>query len=350
MNASDFETRRNRILETVIEAHVASALPVGSEYVAKRLRPAVSSATIRNVMGELEEAGYLVQPHTSAGRVPTDRGYRFYVDSVMPPRSLPAEQVRQVRELIAPEELEAGHVMARASAALAELAQEAGFVLAPTVKSSKVRQIELVPLGVRRVLCVLVANEEMVASHVVEITEPLTREEVVALSRFINTELVGLPFSDLLGLLERRLLAEQDTIFYLVKRSLTILQGALSTEPTERLFLEGASYVLAQPEFERNPRQAHALVRLLESEDALVDCLRRELPVDGVRVRIGHELPADGLHSCSAVVAPFAVGPGAVGLVGVLGPKRMDYPRVRALVDAVSRSLTDLFQAWERGG
>src|SRR3989338_2581207 len=204
MSVTDFEQRRNKILELIIEAHVATASPVGSEFVARKLRSCLSPATIRNIMGDLEEAGFIEQPHTSAGRVPTDLGYRFYVDAVMEIRPLPQEQFRQLQVLIQPAELEVGQVLERAGSALAELTHQASFVVAPTVKHSTVKQVELVPLSLRKLLCVLVANEEIIASHVVEIEEPMTRDEAVALGRFLNTELVGLPFGDLLGSLERR--------------------------------------------------------------------------------------------------------------------------------------------------
>ena len=349
MSVSDFEQRRNKILEIVIEAYVSTASPVGSELVARKLRSSLSPATIRNVMGELEEVGFLEQPHTSAGRVPTDRGYRFYVDSVMGVRRLSPEQVHQIEALIEPTELDVDELFERASAALSELTQQAAFVVAPTVKHSTVRQIEFVPLSVRKILCVLVANEEMIVSRVVEIEEPMTRDEAAALARFINTELTGLPFSDLLASLERRILAESDSFYHLVKRSLAILQHALSNEPNERLLLDGMSYVVSQPEFSKDPRKAQDLLKGLDAEEQLLERISQDLTAGGVRVRIGREVQVPGLDECSYLTAPFAIGDDVVGGVGVLGPRRMDYPRVRSVVEAVGRCLTELLTRWETG-
>jgi len=349
MNINELEQRRNKILEIVIEAYVSTAVPVGSELVAKKLRSSLSSATIRNIMVELEQAGLLEQPHTSAGRVPTDRGYRFYVDSVMETRSVSPEQVRQIAASIQIADADVEHLLERAGEALSELTQQAAFVVAPTVKHSTVKQIELVPLSVRRVLCVMVANEEIIASHVVEITEPMTREEVVALARFLNTELVGLPFSDLLDSLERRMLAQTDSFHYLIKRSLDILQHALSTEPSERLLWEGMSHMVSQPEFQRDPYRAHQLLRGLDAEEALLAQVRQDVAANGVRVRIGHEVQVAGLEECSYVTAPFVIGHEVAGGVGILGPKRMDYSRMRALVEAVGQSVTDLLTHWNEG-
>lgn len=346
MNVTDSEQRRNKILEIIIEAYVSTAVPVGSELVARKLRSSLSSATVRNTMVKLSQEGYLEQPHTSAGRVPTDLGYRFYVDAVMERRPVSAEDVRQLEQLIEPEEPDVDALLSRASDVLSGLTQQAAFVVAPTVKRSTVKQIELVHLSVRKLLCVLVANEEMIASHVVEIEEPMSRDEAIALARFLNTELVGLPVGDLLASLERRMLAENDSFYHLVKRSLNILKHALSSEPNARLLLEGMSYVVSQPEFSRDPRKAHEFMKGLDTDEPLLEHLRQDLGSDGVRVRIGREVQVPGLEACSTVTAPFAVGEDVVGGIGVLGPTRMDYPRMRVLAEAMGRSVTDILTRW----
>ncbi|MBI3320740.1 MAG: heat-inducible transcription repressor HrcA [Candidatus Omnitrophica bacterium] len=347
MSVIDLEQRRNKVLELVIEAYVASASPVGSELVSRKLRASLSPATIRNIMVELEQAGLLVQPHTSAGRTPTEKGYRFYVDSVMDPRRMSPEETRRLEALIQPAELELEQLLERVSGVLSELAEQIAFAIAPTVKQSTVKQIELVPLGIRKVLCVLVANEEMIASHVVEVQEPITRDEATALARFINTDLGGVSFKELLESLERRMLAENDLFYHLVKRSLHLLQHALSTEPEERLFLEGASYVISQPEFSRDPRKAHELLRGLDQEERLLERIRQDIGPGGVRVRIGREVQVPGLEECSYLTAPVALGEEMVGVIGVLGPKRMDYPRISTLVEGMARCATDLLSRWE---
>jgi len=347
MSISDFEQRRNRILKLIIEAYVSTASPVGSELVARKLHSSLSPATIRNIMGQLEEAGLLEQPHTSAGRRPTERGYRFYVDAVMDIQRVPMDVQQRMAGSLEGSEFDLHQVLARAIAFLAELTHQAAFVVVPTVKHSIVKQIELVPLSVRKVLCVLVANKEMVASHIVEIEEPIARDEMMALARFINTELVGLSFSELLGSLERRILSEHDAFYYMVKRSLDILQHALSIEPEERFLLDGASYVVIQPEFSHDPHKAHDVLRGLDRQDLLLERLRQDIPPRGVRVRIGHEVQVPGLEECSYLTAPFAVEEEVLGGLGVLGPKRMDYPRLHALLEGMAGCVTDLLNRWD---
>ena len=350
MGLTDFEERKHRILELVIEAYVVTASPVGSESVARKLRSSLSPATIRNIMVELEQAGLLEQPHTSAGRIPTERGYRFYVDAVMDARHISKDELRQIEALLQPVELDVNHLLERVSNVLSELTQHIAFAVTNTVKRSTVKQIELVPLSVRKILCVLVANEEMASSHIVEIEEPISRDEATALVRFLNTELTGLSFGELLNSLERRMLAESDSFYHLVKRSLFILQHALSTEPDERLFLEGESYMVTQPEFSRDPRKVHDLLKVLETEELLLQRVREDLKRDGVCVRIGREVHVPGLEECSCITAPFSVGDELLGGIGVLGPKRMDYPRVQALVEGTARCVTELLARWETLG
>ena len=350
MSTNDFEERRNKILGTIIEAYIDTAMPVGSESISRAMRQVLSSATIRNIMAELEEGGLLEQPHTSAGRVPTDQGYRLYVDSLMESRRLSSEELRELTKRVMASAQQLEGVFERAGTTLAELSHEVAFVVVPTVKHSTVRQIELMPLGVRKLLCVFVAQEAIIASHVVEIEEPMTRDEAVALAQFLNQELSGLPIQELLDSLERRLLAVNDSFYYLLKRSVTILQMALATEPEERFLVEGAAYLFEQPEFRRNPLKAYRLLQQLESGHELLALIRTDLISGDRAVRIGREVQVTGLEDFSYILVPFGTGQGIVGGVGVLGPKRMDYRRVCALVEATAALVTDTLKQWERQG
>jgi heat-inducible transcriptional repressor len=280
--------------------------------------------------------------------VPTDRGYRFYIDAVMDVPPFSAEQVRQLAGQIHSAEVDAEELLERAGALLSDLSHQAAFSVARTLKQSTMRQIELVPLGTRRILCVMIGNEEIVASHVVETAEPLTREEAAALVRFLNTELAGLPFAELLGSLERRMLAERDSLYYLVKRSLDILQHALSTEPGERFSLQGASYIVAQPEFHRDPLKASVLLRGLDADGLLLERIRQDAADARTKILVGHEVQVPGLEDCSLVIAPIVFRHEAAGAIGVLGPRRMEYPRMLQLVEAMGRSVSDVLRRWDQ--
>ena len=346
MSSTEVEQRKHKILGLVVESYIGTATPVGSEVIWRKLRQSLSPATIRHVMAELDHEGLLEQPHTSAGRRPTDRGYRLYVDAVMEMPHPAPEQVRQMEQRIEPEEMDVTQLMEQASQVLATLTHQAAFVVAPTMQHSTVKQIEVVPLGTRKILCVLIANEEMVASHVVETDVPMSRDEAAALVRFLNTELVGLPFQELLGWLQRRLLGESDSFYHLVKRSLNLLEHALSSEPMDRLCLEGTSYMVAQPEFSRDPLMAHALLKHLEAEQELLSCLRQDLGSGRVLVRIGQEMQWGDFEACSAVSGPFVMGQEPLGMVGILGPKRMDYRALHVTVQGMAQAVTRVLTRW----
>ena len=360
MDLTDLEQRKNDIFVAIVEAHIAAGAPVGSELISRKLRQSLSPATIRNVMSALEEDGLLEQPHTSAGRVPTDRGYRYYVDSLMQVVRLSPEEIKQLADTIRPSEPEAEPILERVSEALAQISHHASFVVAPTVKRSTIKQIELLPLGVHKLLCVLVGQEPFLASHMVDMDEPISRDEAVSVAHFLNTELAGLPTSELVLSLERRLLAGNDSFYHLVKRSLAILQHVLDTEPDERLLVGGAAHLFEYPEFHNNPRQVHELLRQLELQHGLLERLRADLAIalqtappstmEGTRVRIGHEVGLEGLETCSYIMAPFTLNQVVVGGVGILGPKRMDYRRMCAWVESAADLVTRLYGRWEQGG
>ena len=341
MAVTDFERRRNDILETIIEAYISTASPVGSELISHKMRQGLSSATIRNVMAELEKEGLLEQPHTSAGRVPTDRGYRVYVNSLKDTCRLTPDEAERLGQIAQLEGPELERFFEDVGQALSRLSRQATFVLAPTVRQSTIKQIELMPVGLRKLLCVLVGQEAIIASHVVEIEEPISRDEALSLAHFLNTELVGLPIAELLQSLERRLLAVNDSLYYLVKRSLTILELALATEPTEHFYVEGAAYLFEQPEFRKDPLKAHELLRQLELHQELVMRMRHDLLAQETTVRIGREVAIDGLSDCSYILAPFGIHQTVLGGIGVLGPRRMDYRRMRALVEGVAGLVTE---------
>ena len=338
---TDSERRKNDVLGAIIDLHVATAEPVGSEAICRRLGQHVSSATIRNVMAKLEEEGLLVQPHTSAGRVPTNRGYRYYVDSLMQQMRMSAEEGQRIAQALSPAEGQLDVLLERVSALLSQLSQQTAFVIAPSLRSSAIKHVELVPLSPRRLLCVLMGQEPCVASHIIDIEEPISRDEAVALANFFNAELTGLPADELLSVLERRLLDASDSFYHMIKRSLAILQEALATEPEARLYIEGARHLFEQPEFRKDPHKAHELLRQLELRQALMERVRADLQQPRWCVRIGDEVDIDGMEECSYILAAFGVPDAVLGGIGVLGPRRMDYRRMVALVDGMVHLVSD---------
>ena len=341
MIVTDSNDRRSKILIAVVEDYIDTASPVGSQTICRKHRLGVSSATVRNIFGELEAAGLITQPHTSAGRIPTDRGYRYYVNAIHDLLPLDQRQLTQIHEILAAPEAEVERILDRAARVMAELTHQAAVVLYPVLKRSAFKRLEVVPLDARRLLCVLVTTQGLVRSIIIEVDEPVTGDELQALLRFLNNELAGMALDEVETFLQRRILAQADSFFYLLKRALHIIHATLEADQQEQLRLEGASYVLAQPEF-HDAQKTQALLQMLEARDDLVVLLQEDLAHDGVAVHIGHEMEPPALEECSLVTAPYKVRGQTVGGLGILGPRRMAYPRLMATVDCVARRVGEL--------
>ena len=340
MSVNDSEDRRNRILVAVLEDYIDTGVPVGSEAICRKYRLGVSSATVRNVMVELEEQGLITHPHTSAGRVPTDRGYRYYVNAL---HDLPfdAAMRHRIDQMLAAHGMDAQHLLDQAARLMAELTHQAAVALYPVLRRNAFKRLEAVPLDGRRLLCVLVTVQGLVRSVIIEVEQPVTAEELHTLLRFLNAELAGMALDEVEDFLQRRILAQADSFFYLLKRALQILHVALEADRQGELRLEGASRVLAQPEF-HDVRKTRVLLELLEAKNALVALLQEDLGRDGLMVRIGREIPQAEMADCSLVTSTYKVHGHAVGGLGILGPRRMEYPRVMATVDYVAQRVSQL--------
>lgn len=341
MNVNDLEERRNRILLAVIEDYIGTACPVGSQAICEKYRLKVSSATVRNILAALEVEGLIMQPHTSAGRIPTDRGYRYYVNALRDMSPLDANQVQRIDEWLAASDMDAAVMLDRAARLMAEVTHQAAIALYPVLRRNVFKRLEVIPLDGRRLLCVLVTMQGLVRSIVVEVDEPVTAEELHALLRFLNAELSGMALDAVEEFLQRRILVQSDSFFYLLKRALQILHLALEAQQQEQLRLEGASYVLAQPEF-HDADKTRLLLRFLEAKEELIALLEEDLLREGVVVRIGQETRRAAMADCSMVSSSYKVGDRVVGGIAILGPKRMAYPRVMATVDYVARRVGEL--------
>ena len=337
---TDSEDRRSKILVAVVEGYIDTGSPVGSQMICEKYRLGVSSATIRNVMGDLEAQGLIMQPHTSAGRVPTDRGYRAYVNALRE-LLLDPEQARRVDALLGQTGVEPAALLDRAARLMAELTRQAAVALYPVLRRNAFKRLEVVPLDGRRLLCVLVTMQGLVRSIIIEVDEPVTAEELHTLLRFLNTELQGMGLDAVEEFLQRRILAQHDSFFHLLKRALQILHLALESGEAEPLRLEGASYMLMQPEFQ-DAERTRLVLQFLETRQELVGLLQEDLAREGIQVHIGQELPQPAMSDCSLVTMTYRINGQVVGGLGVLGPKRMEYPRVMAMVDYVARRVGEL--------
>ncbi|HEX5042028.1 MAG TPA: heat-inducible transcriptional repressor HrcA [Candidatus Polarisedimenticolaceae bacterium] len=330
--------REREVLRSVIRAHIVTGAPVGSKTLSLGTGMDLSPATIRNVMAELEERGLLVQPHPSAGRVPTDTAYRLYVDHWMgAPRVVPA-QAQAIDEALRTRR-DVAELLEEASRQLSRLSHHVGVVLAPELRRIVVEHLEFVRLDPHRVVAVLVDRTGVVHNRIVEDADTASQEDLDRLGRWLTDQFAGLTLQQMREELLRRVTEE--------RAGLTLARKAVEPAGEERegeLFVEGMANLLDEPAFADLDRM-RAVLKTLEEKSRLVDLLGRVLEGEGVQVVIGSENPLPGLAECSLVTSTYGAGDRILGTVGVVGPTRMEYARTVALVDHLAKVLTRLLSS-----
>ena len=343
MYVTHLKSRSNRILEAIILAYAESSTPVGSEYLLQNYPFGVSPATIRNEMAELESQGLITHPHTSAGRVPTDRGYRYYVDLLMEPRRLHPEEKLVIESVTRLDRDNTVQFLEEAAHLLSELTKEAGVVLVPKLAQGSFRHLELIPMDSQEIVGVLIASEGMIKHGTMELEESVDSEELERLERFLNQELAGMPLAQVTPYLERSLLEASSAFFHLYKRAMDLLRLGPFFEEELSVILEGASWILEAPEFQ-NIQRTRRLIKALEEKQELEQILQRDLSADEVKLHIGSENRGTSLTDCTVVAAPYRLRGGVMGTIGVIGPTRMNYPRITTLVGKMAQAVSRTFK------
>jgi heat-inducible transcriptional repressor len=338
MTNPPLDERSREVLRSVIQLHVSTGEPVGSESLARALGRSLSSATLRNIMADLEKKGYLDHPHTSAGRQPTDEGYRVYVDSLMSHSPLPARDAAAIDEGLRTLEGSPNHVMETASQLLSRHSGKVGFVLVPDVSRSTLRRVDLVRLPYPRILVVMVSLTGLVTNRVIEVEEEMSQEDLQACSNYLNTHFSGLGLDAIRGRLLELMQQEKALYDSLLKSVVAVGGRAFSEGGAADLYLDGTSTLLDGAEA-TDLDQMRALFKAFEEKGRLVKILNACLSRDGVRITIGHENPDPDLRQVALVTASVPLDPDAAWGLGVVGSTRMEYGRMIALVEHVARAL-----------
>ncbi len=345
------DLRKWRVLRAIVDDYIQTAEPVGSRTVARKYGLEVSAATIRNEMADLEDMGYLEQPHTSAGRVPSDKGYRFYVDTLLcgtEPMAADAEAVRQVLAFKAArlDQLvrQAAHLLSEATDFLAVATQPGGG-------GERLAGLQVVPLHGSEAVVVLVGDDGRARTKVIRFAHSPSARDLEQIGRALSERLRGQPLRALAGGRLGALAAELGQFREVIDRVKELL--AEPDAGPERVVVDGATNLLKQPEF-REVASAQRVLQALERDRLLGEMLGLPLPrLNGLEVAIGREIPLEEMADCSLVTAVYAAPGGVMGRIGVLGPRRMDYTRVMRLVEGVAGAVTKALgedTGPERGG
>ena len=338
---SELDRRKTSILGTVVYEYIATGEPVGSATLTQKYNLGISPATVRAEMAALEGEGYLDQPHTSAGRVPSDLGYRYYVDKLMLPEALSADERDLIHSEVRRASTQLDSAVDHASHVLSSLTRSIAFAVAPRLDGQTYRHLQLIWVNSRTVHVVLVTNLGIAAQTTIETAEDIDADQLTRACNNFNRHLVG----QQLNSISKRFadLARETPLPEDLLNSLSGMVAVRGEAIAQRLFAGGANNLLDQQEF-RDLRKLRAILELLEEQRTLYRWLENSIRHEGATISIGHELGSADMNECSVVTMPYKVGDRNAGAVGVLGPRRMHYARLIALLDCMAEGLNVLFQ------
>jgi heat-inducible transcriptional repressor len=338
------DERCRELLTLLIKAHIATGEPVGSRAISRLTRDGLSPATVRNSVADLEEAGYLEQPHTSAGRVPSDKGYRFYVDHILEQTQLSDSDEATIQQgILGAGWASADHLMTRATHLLSDLSAGVGIIVLPSLTQDKLKHIDFVRLSDGRILVITVSRAGLVQDRVIRIDEDFSQDDLNSTARYLNENFTGMSLLAIRHELMRRLSEEKDLYDRLMQNALLLCAGGLheTEEDAPEVFVEGAANMVTQRDFNDTER-IRELLRIFEEKSRLVkilnECIAPSIP-QPVSVRIGAENSLPSLRGCAVITSYYGFGDQVMGNLGVVGPVRMEYARMIGVVNYVARLL-----------
>ena len=338
----ELDARKITIIDAIIQTYLKTGEPVGSRTISKYTDLNLSSATIRNEMSDLEEMGYIMQPHTSAGRIPTDKAYRLYVNRLVSEKT---REVSTMNSLMIARTNRMEEILKQVVRLLANNTNYTAMLSAPSYKGNKVKFIQLSRLSSRQLLNVVVIDGNIVKNHIIDLKEDISEEQVLKLNLLLNTRFNGLTLADInLGLISN-VKEEAGVHSDIVGEVLDTIAEVIRAETDEdmRIYTSGANNIFKYPELS-DSEKASRLISTLEEKDVLADFIKgSDENESGIQVYIGEESPVESMKDCSVVTATYELGDGLQGTIGIIGPKRMDYEKVMNSLKDVKAALNETF-------
>jgi len=332
------DKRAQILLKTLVEHYISDGQPVGSRTLSKCSGLDLSPATIRNVMSDLEDLGFIASPHTSAGRIPTQRGYRFFVDTLLTVKPLQSQEIRQFEQQFSspdPQEL-----IASAAGMLSNLTQFAGVVMVPRRRSVSFRHLEFLPLSEKRILVIIVTSDGNVQNRIIVTDKPYSSSELTQASNFFNQHYAGSTFEQVQRKLHEELKQMQSDMTRLMTAAMEASTKALS-EDKDNVVISGERNLLQINDLSTNVASLRKLFEVFERRTSLMQLLDNSQRAEGIQIFIGGESGYLPLDECSMVTAPYEANGQTVGTLGVIGPTRMAYERVIPIVDVTAKLLSN---------
>lgn len=338
------DDRAQQLLKLLIERFIAEGQPVASSKLAKEKSVSLSSASVRNIMVELEAAGYLHSPHTSAGRVPTRLGYRFFVDSLLNAQNLEQFDIQSLRDEIKPD-LSMPSLIHNTTRLLSNITKMAGIVTLPKRQQVKLQHIEFLPLSGNRILCILVLNERDVENRIIHAKKPYTQAELQTAANFLNTHFSGQLFTqELRNNLLSAMRQDQQDMHALLSAAIDAAENTVSEKTKEDYVLEGHGHLLGLASH-GDIQGLRSLFDAFSQKQDILHLLDQCFHADGLQIFIGEESGYDALGDCSVVTAPYHADGQIIGALAVIGPTRMAYDKVIPIVDVTAKLLSQALKA-----
>lgn len=337
--------RQRMILNAIVDDYIRSAEPVGSRSISKRGDVKYSPATIRNEMADLEDLGYLEQPHTSAGRIPSHKGYRYYVDHLVPLNTANLAETDAIRAFFAEKLSAMEQVIQHAAMILSNMTNYTSILLGPEVFHTSLRHFQLLPLDDRTAVAIIVTSTGQVENRTVSIPPEISVSEMEKVVNLLNSKLVNVPLYKLKSRLYTELSEEMQRHISHYEELMKVLDTALESDREQRVYLSGATNMLTQPEF-KDVDKVKDILDLLEETPTLLKMLAPAAGGTGIQVKIGTENKHEAFSNCSLITATYTFEGEALGSIGILGPTRMEYGRVMSILDILSKNLTSMLAHW----
>lgn len=346
----ELSDRKQKILQAVIDEYLGTAEPVGSRVISKKNELGLSSATIRNEMADLEGMGFLIQPHTSAGRVPSDSGYRFYVNSLMQKYQVGMEAVERMNMLLKDRVNQLEHIIKKAGMMTSLLTNYITIFTTPEADCSKIRKFDLVPLGARNVMMIIVTEAGVVKNQMLPLG--IDDKSINILIDIINRRIVGLSASEIgfeqIEKIQRETEQKLNIEPKVLIRIMNFIYEAIENFDETNIYVDNAKSIFKYPEY-NDISKAQKMLEFLEDEKKLKQVIRDNNGNDSVNIKIGGENEFEELKDCSLITMTYSSDNKAVGKIGVIGPKRMDYAKVIANLDFISANIDKILQQFYTG-
>ncbi|MBI5207653.1 MAG: heat-inducible transcription repressor HrcA [Candidatus Firestonebacteria bacterium] len=338
----NLDERSKKILQAIVQNYIKTAQPVGSRNIARHYKLGISPATIRNVMNDLEELGLIMQPHTSAGRIPTHKGYRYYVDTLMDRSKLTKQEEEEIQKNYTIEKINefSNEIFHLTSKLLSESSNCTGVAVSPSISKSIIKRIEFISVSLKKVLIVLITNSNVIRNKIIEISSDISSDELHNISNILTDKLYGLTLFQIREVFINLINNEMSKSHYveLLKSASIFVKNTLDKEYENDIFLEGTANILQHPEFSEI-NKTKEILKILEEKKNLIKICDKINGTNGVKVFIGEETNILEMQDCSIVICTYKIEGFPSGTIGIIGPTRMKYGKIFSIVEFTSFQL-----------